>query len=226
THLEQDGSTRYACATGLTSFGEFSFGLGTETTLAAPTLVLPEDGATDVSEMPTLMWDATNGALAYDVQVSPRVTFDEPVFQASGIAGLSMQAQTEGPGMQHYWRVRGVTGGGAVGPWSGPRRFLTSGTSVDAEDAAAVPADYVLEANYPNPFNPQTTIGYSLPQATEVRLVVYDALGREVAVLAEGLQPTGRHEVVFEAGDLPSGVYLYRLDVAGRVLTGRMVLLK
>ncbi|NBC15796.1 MAG: T9SS type A sorting domain-containing protein [Bacteroidetes bacterium] len=71
-----------------------------------------------------------------------------------------------------------------------------------------------------------TTIRYALPEPTRVRLAVYDLLGREVATLADGLKPAGRHEAIFEASGLPSGVYLYRLEAAGRVLTGRMVLLK
>jgi hypothetical protein len=98
--------------------------------------------------------------------------------------------------------------------------------SVDVEDEAGVPEQFVLEANYPNPFNLQTTIGFALPQTSAVRLVVYDVLGREVARLVEGTLSAGRHEVVFDASGLPTGVYLYRLQADGFVQTRRMLLVK
>ena len=68
-----------------------------------------------------------------------------------------------------------------------------------------------LEPAYPNPFNPTTTIRFSLAESTHARLVIYDMLGRQVQTLADGHHDAGSHSVVFEAGDLPSGAYLYRL---------------
>lgn len=74
------------------------------------------------------------------------------------------------------------------------------------------PETFMLEANYPNPFNAATRIRYALPEQTPVRLSVYDLQGRRVAVLVAAEQPAGRHEVVFEANALPNGVYFYRLE--------------
>ena len=82
------------------------------------------------------------------------------------------------------------------------------------EDESTLPATYALAQNYPNPFTPRTRIAYTLPAAQHVVITVYDLLGREVATLADGLKQAGRHEVVFEAGTLPSGAYFYRM-VAG-----------
>jgi hypothetical protein len=84
----------------------------------------------------------------------------------------------------------------------------------------------VLYPNYPDPFNPATTIRYALPEAGAVRLVVYNALGQEVAHLVEGLVAAGTHEVVFDGQGLPSGVYLYRLEAGTFVQTRRMTLVK
>ncbi len=81
----------------------------------------------------------------------------------------------------------------------------------DAEGAAEVPDTYVLESNYPNPFNPQTTIRFGLPTSAQVKLVVYDVLGRQVRLLLDGAREAGTHEVIFEASNLPSGTYLVRL---------------
>ena len=94
------------------------------------------------------------------------------------------------------------------------------------EDEAGIPESFALEANYPNPFNPQTTLGFALPQMAQVRLVVYDVLGREVARLLEGTLAAGRHEAVFDASGLPTGVYLYRLEADGYAQTRRMLLVK
>ena len=100
----------------------------------------------------------------------------------------------------------------------------TGCTNVATEEAAEVPSAFALEVNYPNPFNPATTIRYALLQRAAVRLSVYDVQGRLVRVLVEAEQATGWHEVRFEAGALPSGVYSYRLE-AGAFQTMRQMLL-
>ncbi len=88
------------------------------------------------------------------------------------------------------------------------------------------PHSVELSKNYPNPFNPQTTIRYALPEAGPVRLAVYDLAGREVARLADGVREAARHEVRFDGSGLPSGMYLYRLETLGRVLVRPMTLIK
>ncbi|MEM9664773.1 MAG: alpha-amylase family glycosyl hydrolase [Bacteroidota bacterium] len=98
--------------------------------------------------------------------------------------------------------------------------------TVSNEPAVETPTAFVLDQNYPNPFNPTTQIGYTLAEAGPVRLTVYDALGRQVAVLAEGVQSAGTHRVTFDARALPSGVYLYRLTTGTATLHRRMTLLR
>lgn len=97
------------------------------------------------------------------------------------------------------------------------------GTSVEAR---GLPEMYDLAQNYPNPFNPSTTISYELPRLSEVTLTVYDVLGRKVTVLASGTQPAGTYEVTFDATELPSGIYFYRLAAGDYVETKRMVVVK
>lgn len=99
--------------------------------------------------------------------------------------------------------------------------------STSSELSNVVPSALELEGNYPNPFNPKTTIRYSLPATQEVTISVYDLLGRRVAILVNGeLQSSGSHEIVFEANGLSSGIYLYRLQSDGEIRTERMVLMK
>ena len=85
---------------------------------------------------------------------------------------------------------------------------------------------YVLESNYPNPFNPSTTISFSIPQAGHVSLVVYDALGREVATLVDAELGAGGHSVVFDGKNLSSGTYIYRIRASDFVQEKKMQLVK
>ncbi len=88
------------------------------------------------------------------------------------------------------------------------------------------PLSFALEQNYPNPFNPATKIKYSVPESGNVKLSVYNTVGEEVAVLVDGFSETGFFEVSFNASNLPSGVYLYKLQSANLVQTKKMMLLK
>jgi hypothetical protein len=102
---------------------------------------------------------------------------------------------------------------------------LSPATSVDQRDDS-LPYQFRLDQNYPNPFNPVTQIRFSIPEENRVRLVVYDLLGRKVAdLINEDIQP-GEYTVSFEAGNLPSGIYIYRLQSGSYVNQNRMILLK
>jgi hypothetical protein len=85
---------------------------------------------------------------------------------------------------------------------------------------------YQLHANWPNPFNPTTTITYDLKESGIVFLRVFDVLGREVAMLVEGDQNAGRHTVTFDGSSLSSGIYFYRLDAGSFTDTKKMILMK
>lgn len=89
-----------------------------------------------------------------------------------------------------------------------------------------LPVNYVLEQNYPNPFNPSTVIKYSLPERTFVNLMVYNLLGREEAVLVNKEMPAGYHSISFDAGQLPSGIYFYRLQTRNNNLARKMLLIR
>jgi hypothetical protein len=115
--------------------------------------------------------------------------------------------------------------------------FLVSPT-VAVNEPAPLPRMFSLEQNYPNPFNPSTTISFHLPAVSgqsgqaglaaysHVRLSIYDLLGREVATLVSEQKEPGTHRVVWEAKDLPSGVYLYRLNAGPASQTRKLILLK
>jgi hypothetical protein len=89
-----------------------------------------------------------------------------------------------------------------------------------------MPSAVKLHQNYPNPFNPVTTIGYELSEPTNVTLEVYDLLGRRIAQLFDGDMPIGRHEVKFNASQLSSGFYFYKLSTDNATLSRQMMLIK
>lgn len=99
-------------------------------------------------------------------------------------------------------------------------------TSVEDQKDVATPNEYVLYSNYPNPFNPSTTLEYFLPQSGHVTLKVYDPLGKEVATLVSEVQQAGKHKVSFNAASLPSGVYMYKIQSGEFSQSKKMVLLK
>jgi hypothetical protein len=97
---------------------------------------------------------------------------------------------------------------------------------LDIEDGYLSPGTFRLFDNYPNPFNPSTTIKYQLPIQNYVALKVFDVLGREVAILVNGIEQPGYKSVNFNAGGLTSGVYYYRLQAGNYIETKKLLLLR
>jgi len=93
-------------------------------------------------------------------------------------------------------------------------------------DDAPTASEFRLDSNYPNPFNATTRINFHLPSATQVTMVIYDVVGREVARPVNGPYSAGDHEIAWNAAGLPSGVYIYRLESGAQSMTRQMTLLK
>lgn len=110
----------------------------------------------------------------------------------------------------------------------GESMFRTGGVQVSTEGdgSDAIPSTIALDQNYPNPFNPTTNISFTLPQAGDVSLKVYNVLGQEVATVINQRMSAGTFTATFNASGLSSGVYLYRLVANGSALVRRMTLIK
>jgi hypothetical protein len=96
----------------------------------------------------------------------------------------------------------------------------------DFVEVLLVPDEFFLSQNFPNPFNPSTTIRFSLPKQTQLKLNLYNMLGELVETIAEGNYEVGNYKVTFNASNLPSGVYIYRIESSDFVQTKKMMLLK
>lgn len=100
------------------------------------------------------------------------------------------------------------------------------GGCLATKDNTSLPMEFAMSQNYPNPFNPVTHIDFSIPDDGTVDLAVFDLFGRKVKQIASEMMEAGTHHVDFSAADFPSGIYVYRLEWNGHVITRRMTLMK
>lgn len=104
--------------------------------------------------------------------------------------------------------------------------ILSDGSATTAGVDNNLPARITLHQNYPNPFNPVTNIRFELPVSSDVRLEIFDVTGRKIATLSDGNYASGAHTVLFDATNIGSGVFMYRLQAGGEVMIGKMTLIK
>ena len=180
----------------------------------------------------TLRWDAplndsganiTGYAYRYKESGGDFIAYTDIPESGPGEANARSYTVTElTNGLEYVFHVRAVNehGGGL------PAEVVVMLPAVINTESEELPTEVALSANYPNPFNPETTIRYVLPQAGNVRLAVYDLLGHEVAVLVDEPKPAGHHATRFDAGDLPSGAYVYRLQAQDKTIVRTMMLVK
>jgi hypothetical protein len=109
-----------------------------------------------------------------------------------------------------------------TGVWKRPISELTG----ISKEASVLPKDYILFQNYPNPFNPNTIISYSLPSASNVKLILYNTIGQTIKVIENGFKNAGNHSINFNAAGLSSGIYFYKLEAGQFTQVKKMILIK
>ncbi len=182
----------------------------------------PVDLATGVGIDARLHWKKDAATTSYLVY-----------FGADGVLeGKGEQADTTfdpGPLMPNTTYLWRIDQRNAIGTTIGKLWSFTTGTSTDVQPGGdAMPAVFALRQNFPNPFNPVTTLEYSVGgrTASRVRLVVSDVLGREVATLVDGAQMPGSYRVAFDGSGLASGTYFARYSGGGTVMTRKLLLVR
>jgi len=167
--------------------------------------------------------DPDGDTLRYMLQLDTVATFDSPgrINVHAGMAD-SVRVMLTSASRSYLWRV--IASDGALTSLSTPQvSHLSIVVSKYLGREKAPRVESVLEQNFPNPFNPSTSIKYTLPRGGHVRLTVFNLLGQEVATLFDGTQGEGTYEVGFAKAALPSGIYFYRLLAPGLAETKRMV---
>ena len=124
------------------------------------------------------------------------------------------------PTMYSNWLAQSATENQTILNW------LTNGITGITAAPPGTPLEFALRQNYPNPFNPSTEISFTIPKSSQVELSVYNVLGQKVATLVNEIMTAGSHAMTFDASNLASGVYLYRLQAAGLSVTKKMLLVK
>lgn len=161
-----------------------------------------------------------------------RLINDDPVLDdddiiiiqvGSGTGDFSETITGLNPSTEYAFRAYGIN---QVGVIYSEELYVTTLSDTFVEDEGYLPKSVQLNQNYPNPFNPSTQIQFELPLATQVELSVYDVTGRKVATLANESMSAGSHTITFNASELSSGIYLYRLQVNNIRLTRTLTLLK
>ena len=142
---------------------------------------------------------------------------------------VRMQVRTAGIGLSNTLRLSAINRVEMPEQLQGRSAGQSSNTALNSrieEAKAAIPTEFGLNQNYPNPFNPSTVIRYALPKASDVKIVVFDILGRVVASLVNERKSAGYYELPFNAASLASGTYFYRIQAGEFVQTKKMLLLK
>jgi photosystem II stability/assembly factor-like uncharacterized protein len=176
----------------------------------APTLAGPVDSARNLPLYALLSWNTVAGANGYHLQLSLASDFGTTVISDSTLTSVSRVVGLLTLATTYYWRVRAKNESG-WGAYSSVRQFTTIRTTL-VEQLAGMPIEYSLRQNHPNPFNPTTTISFSLPSRSFVSLDVFDALGREVSVLLAEELSAGIYSRHWNETNVPSGIYFYRLQ--------------
>jgi hypothetical protein len=176
----------------------------------------------------TLDWPDYPGALSYRLQISTDEIF---IYLIVDVTGLNQSQYTITSGLPYYtcyyWRWRAILEVGN-GPWSQVCRFCVAGPTGIKNISNEIPHEYNLYQNYPNPFNPETKISFDIAgrETQKTSLIIYDILGNEIsAPVNENLLP-GSYEVIWNASDYPSGVYIYKLSAESFVDSKKMVVIK
>jgi hypothetical protein len=216
-------SSDWYVAVGTHGAGMFSGNFSFIAAPTAPTLIAPANNATNVATAPTMQWNASAGAANYHLQIAVNATFTSPIINDSVLTNTSYVPSGLTAKQTYYWRVGAVNQAGN-GPYSPTWSFATGSSAVD--ETGSTPSEVSLDQNYPNPFSDATTFSFLTTNEGNVSLKVYDVLGKELATVIAGSLPAGNHTAQWDAGNLPHGVYFYRLTSGKYTITKQMMVLK
>ncbi len=201
------------------------FGFSIVSAPQAPVLIGPADDEVGTVSEPLLEWEPSVNAATYQLQVSRNSTFTSIAFVALDLSGTNIKVGPLDIATTYYWRVQARNAIGAS-PWSPVFRFTVRQTTALERDGVETPDRFELKPSYPNPFNPTTTIAFSLPHRAPVLLTVHDLHGRLVATLASQDMDAGIYRTSWDAAGESSGVYVLRLKAGSFASSQKLVLLK
>ncbi len=192
----------------------------TVTAPAAPQNLLAVQGSAQV----TLSWSKNSDINFYCYKIYGGTTASPTTLIGSttgGIADTSIIVKGLTAGVKYYFRMTAVNMSLLESTYSNEVNATPITGILPDSKGNALPADFMLAQNYPNPFNPSTTIRFGLPAASEVSLKIFDVLGREVATLINHELSAGYYDYQWNAADMTSGIYIYRLTATSSSENGK-----
>jgi hypothetical protein len=190
---------------------------------ATPTLIAPANHSVVYSPNVLLDWSSVVTATSYRVQLSTDSTFATVNFDTT-TAVDSARTPALSNSVKYYWHVRAQNLGGNSS-YSAIWDFTTSLNGITT-NGSIIPKVFKLYNNYPNPFNPSTTIKFDIPKASDVKLVLYNALGQEVLILINSHFEPGAYSFEWNATNFSSGIYFYKMSAGIFTDIHKMVLIK
>jgi hypothetical protein len=186
---------------------------------------LPPNNATNQLQNVTLLWDSNAYANTFRVQVSDDSTFTTSVLDTT-VANTPLQVRL---GLlqlstKYFWRVNATNILG-TSAWSVIKNFTIRTTGIK-QISSEIPPDYKLFNNYPNPFNPATTIKFQIPKTGLVEIKVFDITGKLITTMINQTLKEGIYETSFNASSLPSGIYFVKLQAGNFTGINKIVLVK
>jgi photosystem II stability/assembly factor-like uncharacterized protein len=194
------------------------------TTPAPPTLLYPPNNTIFFTNSVKLLWHKAHPEITrYWLEIWTDSLLQNRFVDSLLVDTTRTWIWSNPYGGKFWWHVRAYNSAG-WGAFSDTSVFTLSPCGVD--DNYRIPSTFVLYQNFPNPFNPTTRIRFGLPTASAVNLVVYNIPGEEVRTLVNGNLAAGLHIVVFDAAELPSGLYFYRMRAGDFVETRKLLIVR
>jgi hypothetical protein len=191
---------------------------------APPVLLAPDNNASLSSTNALLNWDVLLTASSYQLQVSTTPDFSVNRLDTLFLVASTFNLQSLPVSSPCFWRVRGINSAGPGG-WSEARKFVTTAATAVADQP--LPAGgFRLEQSFPNPFNPTTTISFTLPSSMHTTVRIFNAIGMEIATLVNADLQQGQHSIVWNAASYASGPYFCQLQAGSFRDMKRMLLLR
>lgn len=177
---------------------------------SVPFLVSPMNAAGNEATTLVLKWNSSVHAQSYHVQVSDDSPFKTIVFEDSTLTDTTMAISPLRIATRYYWRVRSNNISGSSN-FSEVWNFKTATSLGVQRNNEGIPTSFALNQNFPNPFNPSTTISFAIAEQSAVTITIYDIMGRTAGTIVDESLQAGYYSIQWRAENLSAGVYFYRI---------------
>ncbi|MCK9209619.1 MAG: choice-of-anchor A family protein [Ignavibacteriaceae bacterium] len=203
------------------------FTMTANNSVVQPITGCPANNVTVNTDAPQLFWylpTATTAISSYEIQVADNSNFQDA--RSFNSANANVQVDGLESGKDYFWKVRSKDANGNLSYYSGTGKFKVNNSATGVEENKEIPTEFSLSQNYPNPFNPTTTIQFTVAKSEAIKLIIYNTLGEEVKTLINANYAPGKYSVNFDANELSSGMYIYRISSPSTMITKKMMLLR